>query len=223
MMNEIMEKTGVAALKQAIPDEMQNCVISIGVRSSADKFTIGDIANSMKAIVREHGVDASVKDVYRFIAMLTSEDMSARLVEFYSGIALFCDYNMREKYDVLTFSHFAYARTWGDYAEKVLEFMMNYFSAYQRPPSVAWVENNFRNSTLYSGGEEIVECPFGDDMPDLPCYEDDQDIESVQSAVLRGAVAEAKMAVTRLLEQSRISSRAQELARELLYELDRIE
>jgi hypothetical protein len=146
-MMEIENKL-VYGLRELIPDSIQNAIIAIGNNISRDKWLIGDLTNQVKAIARDYNADATMPDVYRFVAMLTGEQVSARTVEYYASLSGFYVEEIREAYGVLTHSHFAKARVYEDHWRDCLEFMLSYMDEHNRLPSVDWVDRNYHPDNI---------------------------------------------------------------------------
>jgi len=144
--------SSVKLLMQLIPDDIQDLIISIGVSISSDKWRLGDLTNEIKDIVREHREDVFMPAVYKFISVLTSEQVSARAVEYYASLSGFYDRDIRDQYSVLSHSHFAKARTYESQWRDCLEFAMSYIDEFGRAPSVAWLDANY-----HSGDMQIIE------------------------------------------------------------------
>jgi hypothetical protein len=135
-------------LRVAIPDSIQNAIIAIGDNMSHDKWLLGDLTNQIKLMVRDYGIDVTMPDVYRFVAGLTSEQVSARMIEYYASLSGFYMEEIREAYGVLTHSHFAKARVYEDHWRDCLEFMLSYMDDHNKPPSVDWVDRNYHPDNI---------------------------------------------------------------------------
>jgi hypothetical protein len=135
-------------LRVAIPDSIQNAIIAIGDNMSRDKWLLGDLTIQIKIMVRDYGIDVTMPDVYRFVAGLTSEQVSARMIEYYASLSGFYMPEIREAYGVLTHSHFAKARVYEDHWRDCLEFMLSYMDDHNNLPSVDWVEQNYHPDNI---------------------------------------------------------------------------
>jgi hypothetical protein len=150
----------IKTLMNVIPDDTQNLIMAIGDNISNDKWRLGDIVNEIKDIVTEENIDASMLDVYGFVSMLTGQQVSARTVEYYASLSLFYDRLTRERYSVLSHSHFAKARTYESNWQDCLEYMMSYLEMEKRAPSVNWVDKNYNppNKPIMIDDAEEMDC-----------------------------------------------------------------
>jgi len=138
----------VYRLRVAIPDSIQDAITAIGDNMSRDRWLLGDLINRIKLMVRDYKIDVTMPDVYRFVAGLTGEQVSARSVEYYASLSGFYMEEIREAYDVLTHSHFAKARVYEDHWRDCLEFMLSYKDEHNKPPSVDWVDRNYHPGSI---------------------------------------------------------------------------
>lgn len=106
-----------------IPDEVQERLIYLRDIDREISFEIGDIANN--AIRSVAAKDILVPDQRIFEAIGNFCGRRPRTVRYYYETARFYDQEARKKYDILSFSHFVAARTYGDDGwESFLELSM---------------------------------------------------------------------------------------------------
>lgn len=134
---------GIKAVLGIISDEIQAQLIQLASDWRRERWRIGDIANYVKASVYERGLDVSIMDVYKAIALCLNQEISARTVEYYSSLSEFFDYSIRDEFGELPHSHFAAARKFGDRWREVLELSASMMGQYGRPPSVEWLTAEF--------------------------------------------------------------------------------
>lgn len=103
-----------------VPDEVQAELIQWRDAFSAGAFRIGDIANEMIIRASTQGWSVTNDRIYKAVGKFCGK--SGRTIRYYSETSAFYPVNIRNKYDVLPFSHFVFARTKGDDWELVLEY-----------------------------------------------------------------------------------------------------
>jgi hypothetical protein len=161
------ELTGIALLRTVIPDEFANQLVLISINWRKDKFAIGDIRNSLKAMVEERLLPIAAPDIDDFLAETLSHEVEPRTIRYYAMIAYAFPDPVREKYSTLPHSHFAFAHTLGDKALEALQMAKDKEDTNGKVPSVAWLrsalsgylyEQNSRmfNDDLGGYGDKIV-------------------------------------------------------------------
>jgi hypothetical protein len=157
-----MELTGIALLRTIIPDEFANQLVLISMNWRKDKFAIGDIRNSLKAMVEERLLPIAVPDIDDFLAECLSHEVEPRTIRYYAMIAYAFPDPVREKYNTLPHSHFAFAHIIGDKALDVLQLAQDRETHSGKVPSVAWLRASM-NGYLYE--KQSAEFPiFQDDL-----------------------------------------------------------
>ena len=115
--------TGVKLFLTIVPDNMRDTLLTLAARWRLDKWSIGDVTNTIKAVVEEHAYPIGVMDVYEGISILLNNEVSARTVRYYANVAAFYSEDFRDRYDPLPFSHFEYAMGF-DFWEDILNGSM---------------------------------------------------------------------------------------------------
>ena len=221
-------RTGVSLLYQAVPDEVQNEIIQIGENLSRDKWLIGDFANTIKGYVREQLLNCSIMDVYLFVSQLLRDEFSARTIEYYSGLSAFFEPGIRAEFQVLSHSHFAYARQYGDDWLKVLNLAMDIMdqSMSGKVPSVAQLDY-----VLMQRGGVLNSLPPEPDVPfeQIQGIEDEQTVEtdyinSIISVPLKAAITalETLQKILQGFGRSEQANKLGEIVRELQQSIDSV-
>jgi hypothetical protein len=135
------ELTGIALLRTVIPDEFANQLVLISINWRKDKFAIGDIRNSLKAMVEERLLPIAAPDIDDFLAETLSHEVEPRTIRYYAMIAYAFPDPVREKYSTLPHSHFAFAHTLGDKALEALQMSKDKEDTLGKVPSVAWLRS----------------------------------------------------------------------------------
>ena len=100
---------------EIVPDDVQCELIMLREKKRDIFFRIGDIANELILL---HKGTVSNKKVYKSVSKYC--DSSPRTIRYYAETAAFFPQAMRDKYDVLPFSHFDLARNYNGRWEWVL-------------------------------------------------------------------------------------------------------
>ena len=99
-----------------IPEDIQNQLMSYNAMTTEICFSIGDIANliytNLKAMSKQNKEDANQDIVFAAIGYFCGK--SSRTVRHYYSVARAFPREIREKYSVLSFSHFSFARSCPD-------------------------------------------------------------------------------------------------------------
>lgn len=103
-----------------VPDEVQNELIRWRDVFSAGAFNIGDIANKMIERASGQGWVVTNDRIYRAVGKFCGK--SGRTIRYYAETSAFYPANIRNKFEVLPFSHFVFARTKCSEWETVLEY-----------------------------------------------------------------------------------------------------
>lgn len=166
----MVELTGVALLQTVLPDEFAEQLGMIAYNWKRDKFAIGDIRNSLKAMVDERLLPISAPDIDDFLSECLNHEVEPRTVRYYAMLSYAFPEPTREVYKSLSHAHFALAHTYG--GEKVigvLQLAKDREDITGKVPSCAWLK------AAYSG--YIYERQSGDFpdslLPSEPVIEDD--------------------------------------------------
>jgi hypothetical protein len=154
--------TGIALLRTIIPDEFANQLVLISINWRKDKFAIGDIRNSLKAMVEERCLPIAVPDIDDFLAECLCHEVEPRTIRYYAMLSYAFSEPTREKYGMLSHSHFAFAQGFGDKAEEVLQMASDKTQNSGKVPSVAWLRSAM-NGYIYE--KQSVDFPtFQDEL-----------------------------------------------------------
>jgi hypothetical protein len=166
---KMTELTGIALLRQVIPDEFANQLALISLNWRRDKFAIGDIRNSLKAMVEEKLLPISAPDIDDFLADCINHEVEPRTVRYYAMIAYSFPEPIREQYDTLSHAHFAFAHSLGDdKALEALQMAKDRELTSGRVPSIAWLRSALngyiyeQNSRMFSDNSEDIEPIYND-------------------------------------------------------------
>jgi hypothetical protein len=174
------ELTGVALLRTVLPDEFSSMLSRISSNWRKDKFAIGDIRNSLKAMVDERLLPICAPDIDDFLSECLNHEIEPRTVRYYAMIADAFSEPMRAEYSMLSHAHFACAHTFGSKAELVLDLARDREFVSGKVPSCDWLRaamsgyiyekqsGEFPGSTL-----DAADSAF-DDTPNIP--QDDSEL-----------------------------------------------
>lgn len=165
----MVELTGIALLRTIIPDEFAERLCLIAPNWRKDKFAIGDIRNSLKAIVEERMLPVAVTDIDDFLAECLLQEVEPRTIRYYAMIADSFPEPTRAQYSYLPFTHFAFAHSLErDKWDEVLKLSRDRTQNSGKVPSLAWLK------AALSG--YIYERQSGD----FPSISDDEAVFSTQ-------------------------------------------
>jgi hypothetical protein len=162
--------TGIALLRTVIPDEFANQLVLISINWRKDKFAIGDIRNSLKAMVEERLLPIAAPDIDDFLAECLNHEIEPRTIRYYALIAGAFGEPAREQFSYLPFSHFAFAQSLGDEkAVEALQMAKDKTENSGKVPSVAWLRSAL-NGYIYEQNSRM----YNDDLGNAkPYIEDD--------------------------------------------------
>ncbi len=106
-----------------VSDELQMELLDLRDNIRNNSFRIGDIAVKVMNEAEKNGLNVSQTMVWSAVGSFVG--YSARTIRYYAETALFYPNNIRDKYDILPFSHFVYARYKGERWEEVLEYALD--------------------------------------------------------------------------------------------------
>jgi len=137
-----MIREQVKQILRSTPDEVQAALSAIALNHRRDYFAIGDLTLIITdTATQDSSVD--VMDIYIAVAIMLNGEYSARTVRHYASLAAFFPLEVRDKYDLLPFSHFAFARTLGDRWGEVLETSLFLAQERDHPVSVDYLSRLF--------------------------------------------------------------------------------
>jgi len=142
-MMDLINYSEIVDVIKLIPDEEQSYYIEWGQRRTKDCWDIGRRVNKLIDDILNSGIKIGKMEIYNAVGRLAG--ISGRTVRYYSDIvAFYSDGNDQEIYEILPFSHFAFARQFGNGAYDILETSINYMDEHGgRLPSVEWLEHEF--------------------------------------------------------------------------------
>lgn len=118
---QVLQRTKVSD-SDIIPDEYQNKLLYLRDLITDAEFTTGDIANDLALRSAEKGLSVTNSEVYAAVGRFVGK--AGRTIRYYAETARFFDVGVREKYEMLPFSFFAFAKTAGDRWVDVLDYAM---------------------------------------------------------------------------------------------------
>jgi hypothetical protein len=144
-------------------------------------------------------------EVYKAVAIMLEQEYSARTVRDYSAIAGFFNEQYRQSYDLLPFSHFRFARSFGERCIEVLDYSLAVTHENDRPPSVEFLEMKFN-----------PQASLPEDAPPEQdrVYQDDTDLVS-QEITVNKALSALRQGVRILKLQEPVKSLVEGLLDEL--------
>lgn len=134
----------------ALMDQVtQDRLHSKSVRWRREYFGLGDLANKWYEHVRRRLLPVTNLDVCDAIAFCLNYEVKPGTIARYAQVAYFYSVEVREKYEILPFSRFAYAMSYGERWEDILEASIYYMDDHGgRIPSEAWLDAKFRATAL---------------------------------------------------------------------------
>lgn len=147
-------------LTSYIPDETLNELSAMANRWKLDYIRLGHITlKIIDWVEKDEGQNLGfgVMDVYRAVASALNNEISERTVRYYTDVVKFFDLEIFEAYELLPFSHFAFAKSFDGKAFDVLDLAYSYTKTYGKAPSVAWLSVNFGNVTPDELNESLGE------------------------------------------------------------------
>lgn len=126
---------------EVIPQNLQNELIAIRDSISQNFWDIGDISLMVCNYVDDNDISVSRDFVWRAVGAFVG--LSARTIREYARVAKFFDYATRKHYEVLTFSHFAFAARYTDRWQTILDFAISEIDRVNRPATVDKLEAEF--------------------------------------------------------------------------------
>jgi len=117
-----------------IPSEYFNQLLYWGEQLKKGSWAIGDITNRLYEIALANKFETTKLEICHAVGRVVGK--SGRTIRLYSSTATFYDEEARQKYDVLPFSHLAFATKYGEDCERVLGVALDYFDEFGIPCSV---------------------------------------------------------------------------------------
>lgn len=145
---EIVLREQLKYIRGMMPMDVQVELMAIADRRHADQWRIGDIANNICDWGDEQIRFIGHQSVYMVVSEFLNNEITPRTVRLYAETARFYSAETRSEFDVLPFSHFAFAKTaaLGNYdvgvnekekeAARILRISYEAMGDYGRPISV---------------------------------------------------------------------------------------
>lgn len=105
-----------------VPDDLQMELLDLRDNIRNNSFKVGDIAWKVMQGSLERGLNVSQSMVWAAVGSFVG--YSSRTIRYFAETASFYPKSIRDKYDILPFSHFVYARYKGDKWQDVLDYAM---------------------------------------------------------------------------------------------------
>lgn len=162
------ELTGIALLRTMLPEEFTEQLRLIATNWRKDKFAIGDIRNSLKAMVGERCLPITTADIDEFLSDCLNHDVEPRTVRYYAMVADAFPYSVRDEFSTLSFAHFAFAQSFGKEAKEVLFMAKDREETTGRVPSIDWLRAA-HSGYIYEqqSGDFPTNMPFEAPAPDV--------------------------------------------------------
>jgi hypothetical protein len=142
-----MNTNGIIHVLKSVPESLKIELSALADRHRRDYWRVGDVTNEIVVLVKERPdvyPDVGEMEVYKAVATMLNQEYSSRTVRDYAGLAAFFNSEIRQEYDLLPFSHFRYARSFGDRWAEVLGYSLAVAHENDRPPSVEFLEMKFQ-------------------------------------------------------------------------------
>lgn len=133
------DRTDVQEIIYATPENLRTMLAQAGDDLDRLKWVIGDAACLLRALVKEHSLDATVASVYIAVSIMSGRAVSPRTVEYYAINAQFYPPPVRDEYSILRMCHFNLARLYDDRWQDILNLAMAKFRANNSVPSEDWL------------------------------------------------------------------------------------
>lgn len=174
--NKLLEKTnvtsdrsGVATVIYAMSEQSQSELSQIGEMLDDYRWKLGNIANSIKAEVEknhleyknENGISkpVSFQDVYVACSILTNRKVSARTIAYYAMLEEFYPKEIRDKYEPLPMTHFAFAHQFKDRYQEILDLAYSRYELTNRMPSEEWLRIAWAEKMRLEGTDKYKDLP----------------------------------------------------------------
>ncbi len=117
-----LEITSDTAVSDAdiVPEEYQNRLINWRTIFKRAQFDIGDIANKLVRLSIDKNLKVTDDRIFKAVGAFCGR--SGRTVRYYAETAAYYNPIEREEFDMLPFSHFVLARSFGGRSRDVLEY-----------------------------------------------------------------------------------------------------
>jgi len=140
-----------------IPQDLQDRLIAIRDNLSQNFWDIGDIALMICNYADDNHISVSRDFIWSAVGSFVG--LAARTVRDYARVAKSFGYDERDKYDILTFSHFSVAARYPEKKNDILEYAIEEAEKTGKPASVDKLEVKF----TFNDGEGY--------QPPKPTYE----------------------------------------------------
>ena len=161
-------------LRTLLPDSLFDQLITIRDSISRDQWSIGEIDSNLCAMLDDQGWRDERGELYthEHIHRLVGEFVGLRSSRVRHCAACYRYYSddQRAEYSVLPFSHFEYAMQFPELTIDILECSIRRMDEIGRPPSVEWLEDEFRDPIRAFQAHGMAETvPIGSsyDEPDI--------------------------------------------------------
>jgi hypothetical protein len=145
---------------RVVPESVQARLGAIAAQHRRDAWMIGDCTNEIIQVAQARPdlyPDIGEMEIYRAVAVMLNQEYSARTVRDYASIAAFYGPIVRDEFDLLPFSHFRYARTYGERWREVLEYSLAVAHENSHSPSVEFLEAKLRPAAFAEDTAEMRE------------------------------------------------------------------
>jgi hypothetical protein len=143
-----------------VSEEYQNRLMFWRDTFRIGQFDIGDISVEIIVEIATRGIHVNHDRVFAAIGRYCGK--SGRTVRYYYETAVFYDRDIRQRYSILPFSHFVFARTMGDKWQSVLDFALSC-------PGITAddLERRFTSAVINTAHSESESVPYSDQIDEL--------------------------------------------------------
>ena len=135
-------------IEKILPETVLQLMVQLSAKEGEVDWAYGDIVNLVYDYIVANDVPYTKEDAARFVSWYCNSDKAVRTLLYYASTALHFPPEIREAYGVLPFSHFNYAARFGEHWREVLDYSLDAFEKYNRPPSLSRLMQNFEPARI---------------------------------------------------------------------------
>lgn len=164
---KLLKNSGVAAVIYAMSEQLQSELSQIGDALDDNRWKLGKIANSLKAEVDKRRMEykdesgatrlVSIQDVYTACSIATNRKVSARTIAYYAMLEEFYPPDIRDRYDPLPITHFAFAHQFKERCTEILDLAYSKYELSGRMPSEEWLRLAWAEKARMDGIANITD------------------------------------------------------------------
>jgi hypothetical protein len=171
----------VVSTNDLIPGNYVNELLYWKDQISTGCWRIGDITNDIYVLALANGLEITKLELCGRIGKIVGK--AGRTVRLYADTAGFFSAETRQKYEVLPFSHFYFARANCNHWQEVLEKSLDHMEEYGSPPSVETLAVLWKYGEISPNYVRPPELPPPPVPANVPLYAGDTSIMEMTESV----------------------------------------